>query len=127
MPVIRKKPAFGESRDGLIQQLTTELNNDSDKPADANAPLIYEDYDGFSDRFAVRVVWHTWSGVSAADRVGIILEAYKKSKRSVDVERITSAIGLTPLEEQFRRIQLGIGGVDPQTARAFIDEVRRTD
>ena len=97
MPVRKNRPTYETDLNDWIAPIVTELDADLETGQE-DAPTILEDYQAFSDRFSVRVVWPRWEGIPPADRVPVILEAYKRSKRVEDVANVTSARGLTPGE-----------------------------
>ena len=97
MPVKKNRPSFESGIAEWIAPLVAEL--DAEEGTDApDAPTFIEDYQPFSDRSSVRVVWTKWEGLPPAERVPVVLEAYKRSKRAAELPNITSARGLTPLE-----------------------------
>ena len=97
MSVKKNKQSREQAAESLIKAIVKELNADKET-GPAGAPRIFEDYETYSDRFSVRVIWDEWLHVPPAERVPLILEAYKRSKRGEDVKEITSARGLTVLE-----------------------------
>ncbi|CAN5619679.1 hypothetical protein BH11ARM2_BH11ARM2_34880 [soil metagenome] len=92
-PSLKNRPRYEVELQDWIAPLVAELDEETEA-ANMDAPEIIEDYQGFSDRFSVRVVWSRWEGVPPADRVPIILEAYRRSRRAGELPNITLARGL---------------------------------
>jgi hypothetical protein len=108
MPVKKNRPSYETASREWIAPIVTELNSDQET-GQPEAPTILEDYQAFSDRFSVRVVWSKWESVPPADRVPIILEAYRQSKRAEESPNITSARGLTPTEAKAEEAMASFG------------------
>ena len=108
MPVRKNRPSHETDLKDWIAPLVAELDADAETGGE-DAPTILEDYQAFSNRFSVRVVWPPWEGVPPADRVPVILEAYRRSKRAEDVASITSARGLTPGEHKGEELMASLG------------------
>ena len=97
MPVRKNRPDYEVELKEWIAPIVAELN-ETPGTAGTDVPDIVEDYQAFSEKFSVRVIWTRWDRVPPEDRVPIILEAYKQSKRATDLPNITHARGLTPSE-----------------------------
>lgn len=97
MPVKKNRFGFEQAYNELVASIAMELEMDAVTGL-PDAPNIIEDYQPFSDTFSVKVVWNRWGDVPPADRVPIILEAYRRSRRAEDLPKMTSARGLTPHE-----------------------------
>lgn len=103
MPVIKKRLGSKDhpAHDRLVSELMRHLNEEPGLP---DFPKIFEEDVRLSDNIRVVVAWNDWSSVPETERAEIILEAYKGAKGIPAMLRISSAMGLTPLEAK----QLGI-------------------
>ena len=103
MPVRKNHPEYEVKLKDWITPIIAELAEAAGFGGD-DAPEIIEDYQAFLEMFSVRVIWSKWDGIPAEDRVPIVLEAYKRSKRAADLPKITHARGLTPGEQSMESI-----------------------
>ncbi len=120
MPVKKNRPTSEESIDVLIGRLSTELDADADTSENASAPVFLENYQPFSDRFSVRVVWSGWQGVPRDVRVDAILEAYRRSKRKDELSNLVAAVGVTPIENNMETLLTrGTAGFSSEALQDF--------
>lgn len=108
MPVKKNRPEYEVKFADWLSPIIAELN-EAKGSGGAGAPEIVEDYQAFSDKFSVRVIWSMWEGVPAEDRVPIVLEAYNRSNRAADLPKITHARGLTPDEHKVELLADAVG------------------
>ena len=109
MPVRKNRQSVEEIAEPFVSAMVRELDAD-EEAGSPDAPTIIEDYQTFADRFSVRVVWDRWQGVPPAERVPMILESYRRSKRKDEAANITAVRGLTPSEarmEEMREMMQG--------------------
>ena len=107
MPVRKNHPEYEVKLKDWITPIVAELDEATGSGGD-DAPEIIEDYQAFSEKFSVRVMWSRWEGVPVEDRVPIILEAYKRSKRTADLPKITHARGLTSDQQNMELVFEGL-------------------
>lgn len=106
MPVTKNRPPVEKAAEEVIAAMSAELDAD-ERTGNSAAPSIVEDYLPFSKRFSVRVIWDRWKDVPPSERVPLIVEAYRRSKRAGDAPHITTARGLTQIEAQYEDVAEG--------------------
>jgi len=99
MPVIKKGPQPRHNHPNLVKLLADELRGTQPSRPSADSPIIVEEDQRFGNNLHVTVIWNQWSMVQdKAERGAIILDAYDDAGQKQNLQRITMALGLTPLE-----------------------------
>lgn len=94
MPVrdtLKKREVLGE------ETLRTELSTELENPKASGEPEIVIERPNPSTTHLF-VIWSKWNDLEQMVRARIILEAYEKVKGAIEVDKVTVAMGLTPLE-----------------------------
>lgn len=100
MPVHKNIPELPANVRGLVDALAREIERDSAESTDASLPVIIENYEMDSDRFAVTVVWEAWKDIDLRMRGRLIMDAYKQAGGEPRMLLINRALGLTAAEAE---------------------------
>ena len=92
------------THEALVGSIAKALRDE----AQDDPPVIFEISTGGSDAFEVIVIWDRWSGINPGNRMGMVMEAYRRLATSsldvLDEDKISTVLPLMVYEA----IEMGI-------------------